>query len=75
MVEVPLSEFGLLTIVEAAALKGCTPRSVQNWIAAGRLPAVVVGTGPKRIFLVRAKDVKRFEQPSRGRPPSRQVEK
>lgn len=70
MVEIPLSEFGLMTVAEACAAKGWAAKTVQNWIGAGLLPAVVIGAGRSARFLLRKSDVKAFVPPPRGRPPS-----
>jgi hypothetical protein len=67
--ELSLAEFGLELVSEACARKGWAAKTVQNWIRAGLLPAVVLGTGRGATFLVRIKDVDDFEPPPRGRPP------
>ncbi len=66
--EVPLSAVGLLTLPQVAAKLGCSLSAVQKWTAAGRLPVVVAGTGSRRTFLVREKDLKGFKRPAMGRP-------
>ena len=68
--EIPLSEFGLLTVDGAAALRGWRVRTVQKWIADGLLPAVCAGKGRRGVYLLREKDVRAFTPPTRGRPTS-----
>lgn len=67
-VEIPLSSLGLLTVAEAADLKGWQVRTLQRWIQDGRIPVVVVGGGMRTVYLLRRKDVNRFKEPDRGRP-------
>jgi predicted site-specific integrase-resolvase len=68
IVEIPLSDVGLLNLQDVAARLQCSLSAVQKWTAAGLLPVVVAGSGPKRTFLVREKDLKNFKRPPRGRP-------
>lgn len=68
IVEIPLSSVGLLTLQDVAGRLECSLSAVQKWTAAGLLPVVVAGSGPKRTFLVREKDLKSFKRPPRGRP-------
>jgi len=65
---IPLKEFGLVEVADAAAMHGRSVRSVQNWIVAGQIPAVVVGQGKSVVYLLRLADVKKFTPPARGRP-------
>ena len=65
----PLSDFGLVTVPEACALRGWAAKSVQNWVRAGLMPAVVVGTGRSAKFLLRRSDVAAFVPPRRGPKP------
>jgi excisionase family DNA binding protein len=67
MVEIPLSELGLMTVAEACAAKGWSARAVQKWVQSGLLPAAVVGPG-RTTFLLRKADVEKFVPPPRGRP-------
>lgn len=69
MREIPLSEFGLVTVAEAVAAKGWAAKTVQNWINAGLLPAVVIGAGRSARFLLRRSDVDAFTAPPRGPKP------
>jgi hypothetical protein len=73
--ELSLSEFGLELVSDACARKGWSAKTVQNWIGAGLLPAVVLGTGRGATFLVRIKDVDAFQPPPRGRPPKEKPKK
>jgi predicted site-specific integrase-resolvase len=68
---IPLSDFGLMTVAEAAAHRGITPRAVLNWINAGLLPVTVAGTGLKRVYLIPTHEVKRLESPKKGRRPAK----
>ena len=69
MREIPLSVFGLESVPDVSARKGdgWSVRAVQNWIAAGLLPVVVVGVGRSAKFLLRTRDVDAFSPPGRGR--------
>lgn len=72
MRELPLSRFGLMTVGEACARYGWAAKTVQNWVRAGLLPAVVVGAGRGGgSFLLPAADVEAFTPPPRGRPPAK----
>lgn len=73
--EMRLDEFGLMTVAGAAALKACSEKTVQNWVRAGLLAAVVLGTGRGAIFLVRGADVKALVPPPRGRPSDKPAPK
>lgn len=66
--EIPLSEFGLLTVEGAAAARGWGVRALQNWINGGLIPAARAGTGRRCVFLLRKADVDAFTAPPRGRP-------
>lgn len=68
IVEIPLSDVGLLNLKDVADRLQCSLSAVQKWTAAGLLPVVVAGSGPKRTFLVREKDLKNFKRPTLGRP-------
>lgn len=65
---IPLSEFGLESVADACARKKWSAKSVQNWIHAGLIPAVMVGTGRGAYFFLRRSDVDAFTKPKRGRP-------
>lgn len=69
--EIPLSSFGLETVPQVSARKGkgWSPKTVQNWVNAGLLPAVVLGTGRGSMFLVRTVDADKFVPPPRGPTP------
>lgn len=76
MREIPLSEFWLVTVAEVAAARGWAPKTVQNWVNAGLLPAVVIGAGRSARFLLRQTDVDAFTPPPRGaRPGNRNAAK
>ena len=52
------------------------PKTVQNWVRAGLIPALVVGSGRGGgSYLLRTKDVDAFEPPPRGRPPGKKKRK
>jgi hypothetical protein len=63
--EISLSEFGLETVTVACARKKWSPKSVQNWVRAGLIPAVPVGGG-RGTYLLRVADVDAFAPPARG---------
>jgi hypothetical protein len=67
--EIPLAEFGLVTVAEACAARGWAAKTVQNWINAGLLPAVVIGAGRSARFLLRRADVDGFAPPKKGPKP------
>jgi hypothetical protein len=67
--QISLSEFGLETVADVVARKGWAPKTVQNWINAGLLPAVVIGAGRSARFLLRTADVDAFAPPPRGPKP------
>jgi hypothetical protein len=74
--EIPLSDFGLETVADAASRRGWTVRTVQNWIALGLIAAVRAGTGQRAVFLLRTADVDKFVPPLRGpRPPEKRKRK
>lgn len=62
---VPLAELGLILVADAAKIHGVTPEAVQQWIRAGRLPVIVVGTGRSVVYLLRVVDVESFKRPKR----------
>lgn len=66
--QIPLSAVGLLTLPEVAERLECSLSAVQKWTASGRLPVVVAGSGSRRTYLVREKDLKGFTRPPMGRP-------
>lgn len=72
MIEKKLSDFGLVTVEEAAAARGWAVRTVQRWIADDLLPAVAVGEGRNRKHLLAAADVDAFTPPARGAPVGNQ---
>jgi hypothetical protein len=72
--EIPLSEYGLMTVDEAAAARGWVVRTVQKWITDGLLPVVCAGHGKRGVYLLREKDVKAFTPPPRGRPAKEKPE-
>lgn len=65
---IPLDSLGLVTVDEAARMRGVHRRTVQNWIAAGLIPAVAAGGEQKVTYLLRRRDVERFNHPAPGRP-------
>jgi len=48
----------LLTLRQAAAMLGCSPNTLRNWDAAGRLKAVRIG--PRRDRRYRLADIRRL---------------
>ena len=68
VVAIPLRKMGLRTIEEFAAIHGRGVRAVQRWIADGQIPAVVLGSGNRTLYLVRAEDATGFVPPVNGRP-------
>jgi hypothetical protein len=73
-----LADVGLMTVAEAAELKGKGPRAVQRWIADGHLKPVAlhVGVGGNRVmYLLKIKDVEAFEPRPPGAPEGNQFAK
>lgn len=68
MREIPLSDVGLMTVEEAASVKGCDPSTVRRWASRGDIPVIVVGAGRSRKFLLRKTDVDGFTAPPVGAP-------
>jgi hypothetical protein len=68
VVEIPREGTGWLAVEDAAEHHGCDARAVQRWIAAGLLPALVIGSGNRTVYLLRRRDVVAFRRPARGRP-------
>lgn len=66
--EFTLASLGLVTAQEWAAQLGRPLRTVQRWIQDARIPAIVVGTGHRTVYLLRLEDVAGFTPPPRGRP-------
>lgn len=67
--EIPRSELGLVTVAEACALRGWNVRTVQKWIADGRLEVVCAAEGRRNVYLLRRSDVEAFTEPPRGPKP------
>lgn len=68
VVAIPLSRFGLVTVEEAAALRGVSARRVQQYVEGGRIPVVVVGEGRNRKYLLARADVEAFAPEPPGAP-------
>jgi excisionase family DNA binding protein len=67
-----LAEFGLMTVDEAAALRGCDPSTVRRWASRGEIPVLVVGEGRSAKFLLRKADVEAFAPNPVGAPEGNQ---
>lgn len=77
MKELSLADYGLLT-VEEAALRRDPPvaaRTVQRWIENGDLPAVIIGSGRYRRYLIPTKLLDAFEPARPGAPEGNQFAK
>lgn len=72
---IPLSEFGLVSVEEAARLRNCDPSTIRRAASRGDLPCVVVGAGRSAKFLLRKTDVEAFEARPRGAPVGNQFAK
>ena len=68
MIEIPLSDLGMVSVEVWATQIGVSLRAVQRWIADGRIPAAAVGAGNRITYLLRLCDVNGFTLPLRGRP-------
>jgi excisionase family DNA binding protein len=65
---VALADVGLMSVEEAAAVKGCDPSTVRRWASRGDIPVIVVGTGRSAKFLLRKTDVDGFTPGPVGAP-------
>ena len=61
----------LMTLADAAKLKGVSRQAVWNWIDRGYLVPVQIGGRP----FLRRRDVEHFEQSPSGRPSTEAVKK
>lgn len=68
MTELSLAEFGLETTDQAALRRGQHQATVRKWVADGRIPAVVIGSGRTARYLVRIADVDAIPVRTRGAP-------
>jgi excisionase family DNA binding protein len=68
-VEIPLARYGLVSVEEAAAIRGVSVRRVQQYVESGRIPVVVAGVGRNRKYLLARADVEAFEPKPPGQPP------
>jgi excisionase family DNA binding protein len=68
MRQVALADVGLMTVEEAAAVKGCDPSTVRRWASRGDIPVIVVGSGRSAKFLLRKTDVDGFTPGPVGAP-------
>lgn len=66
--ELSISEFGLETTEQAAARRGQHPATLRQLVADGTIPAVVLGAGRTRRYLVRPADVDAVPVRGRGAP-------
>lgn len=66
--ELPLSDFGLETVEQAATRRGQSPATVRKLVADGVIPAVVIGTGRSARYLVRPGDVDKVPVRGKGAP-------
>ncbi len=69
---IPLSEFGLATVAEAAVRRECDPSTVRRWVHTGLVPAVAIGSGRSAVYLVRLADVDSVEVRPVGAPVGNQ---
>ena len=56
----------MLTVRAVAALIGCTPQTVRNWIRSGRLPAVRRHGTPGGAWLIAEDDLAAFQEGADG---------
>lgn len=71
MREVSLSKFGLLTVRQAAELRGVDRKTIQRWVGAGHVTAVPLDMGGKHgAYLVIEAEVKAFVPEPAGRRAS-----
>ena len=66
--ELPLSEFGLETVENAASRRNQHPTTLRKLVAVGVMPAVVVGAGRSARYLLRPADVDALPVKTPGRP-------
>jgi hypothetical protein len=68
MIEIPLSDMGLISVDDAAARRHVNERTIRMWIEKDLLPVIVVGKGKRASYLLRAADVTTLVAPARGAP-------
>lgn len=68
MRKIPASDFGLISVEDAAARRNVNERTIRAWITGDLLPVVVVGSGKRETYLLRAADVAALIPPRRGAP-------
>lgn len=74
VIEIPHATLGLLSVGDAAALRGVNVRTVQRWVSDGLIPAVVSGAGKRVAYLLRRADVEQFRPRSVGAPKRQKSE-
>lgn len=57
----------MLTTRDVANLVGVSPDVVRTWIREHKIPAFIVGVGPKPRYRVRESDLLRFVRPRESR--------
>lgn len=72
MREVMLSSYGLLTVAEAAARRGVSPRTIINWVDSAGIPVVVLGRKRNKVYLVPLVELDAFEPRPAGAPAGNQ---
>jgi excisionase family DNA binding protein len=75
MTVVSLSAYGLLTVPEAASLRGVSERTVQRWVETDGIPVVLLGTDRNRVYLIPAKELGTYEPRKPGAPEGNQYAK
>lgn len=66
--KIPLNNLGVVTVEEMAAYHQRSVRLVQRWITEGRVPAFVIGSGGRTIYLIPVKEMKLFKPDSKRGP-------
>ncbi|AMV24617.1 hypothetical protein VT84_09490 [Gemmata sp. SH-PL17] len=68
MIRIPLSDMGLISVDDAAQRRNVNERTIRMWIEKDLLPVIVVGSGKRESYLLRAADVTALVAPPRGAP-------
>ena len=75
---VELSDYGLLSVADAAARRGVSARTVQRWVAIGGIPVALAAAGRNGtggVYLIPVKELDAFQPGPMGAPPGNEFAK